>query len=363
MKKSIRLALLAGACFLGLAVAAPALADYRPSLIMEQTSYKLGAPITADVFLAIPKDDDATAKVTIFSPNGYDANLTQAPGTQIGVVVAKVKAKQAADSVLTLGGKVIAASPADGTLQAAAAKCTGTSLHAAIWVLNATLSGQTISIPVYVDKVGPFVTQQVCLPSPDVPPEMGGAVLGAQLFQADFTINHVFTNAGTTGGYEWAAIFTPYVAGSGAPNAPGTTEARTYVGLPSSLTLKRTAAKKGFRLTGQLKVAGVIPSGIRIDLYGGKKAKPAPSALSGGTGKRVASSAKLPATGKYTLTRPSVKFATFFQTRFENYTTDCVGPSPSGQTIPQGCREERIAAVTSNQLKVLKPKPKKKHHK
>jgi hypothetical protein len=362
MKKSIRLALLAGACFLGLAVAAPALADYRPSLIMEQTSYKLGAPITADVFLAIPKDDDATAKVTIFSPNGYDANLAQAPGTQIGNVIAKVKAKQAADSVLTLAGKVIAASPADSTLQAAAAKCTGNTQHAAIWVLNATLSGQTISIPDYVDKVGPYVTQQVCLPSPDVPVEMGGAVLGAQLFQADFTINHVFSNAGARGGYEWSADFTPYVPGaSGSPNLPGTTEARTYVGLPSSLTLKRVKAKKGFKLTGQLKVAGVNPSQIRLDLYSGKKARPAPNALSGGTGKRVAVSAKLPGTGKYTLTRPNVKFATFFQTRFENYTTDCVGPSPSGQPIPKGCREERIAGVTSNQLKVLKPKPKKKH--
>ena len=364
MKKSIRLALLAGACFLGLAVAAPALADYRPSLIMEQTSYKLGAPITADVFLAIPKNDDATAKVTIFSPNGYDANLSQAPGTQIGVVAAKVKAKAAADSVLTLGGKVIAASPADPKLQAAATQCTGTSSHAAIWVLNATLSGQTISIPDYVDKVGPYVTQQVCLPSPDVPPEMGGAVLGAQLFQADFTINHVFTNAGATGGYEWSGIFTPYVAGpSGAPNAPDTIEARTYVGLPSSLTLKRAKAKKGIKLTGQLKVAGVNPSQIRLDLYGGKKAKPAPNALSGGTGKRVAVSAALPSTGKYTLTRPSVKFATFFQTRMENYTTDCNTASPSPQPVPKGCREERIAAVTSNQLKVLKPKPTKKHRK
>ena len=52
-----------------------------------------------------------------------------------------------------------------------------------------------------------------------------------------------------------------------------------------------------------------------------------------------------------------MKFATFFQTRFENYTTQCTGPSPSACRFP--CVEERIAAVTSNQLKVLKPKPKK----
>ena len=215
-------------------------------------------PITADVFLAIPpKNDDATAKVTIFSPAGYNADLSQAPGTEIGDVTALVKAKAAADAVFTLGGKVVAGSPADATLMAAAAKCTGISTHNAIWVLNASLNGQTIQIPVYVDKVGPFVTQQVCLPPPDVPPAMGGAVLGAQLFQADFTINHVFKNAGTTGGYEWAAIFTPYVMDkTGHPNAPLTTEARTYVGLPSSLTLKRAKAKKGVKFAGQLESRG-----------------------------------------------------------------------------------------------------------
>ena len=126
-----------------------------------------------------------------------------------------------------------------------------------------------------------------------------------------------------------------------------------------SLTLKRVAAKRGFKLTGQLKIAGVNPGGVKLDLYAGKKAGPAPNAVSGGTGKRVARSAKLPASGKYTLARPNVKFATFFQTRFENYITKCEGPSPSNLSVP--CREERIAAVTSNQIKVLKPKPKKKH--
>ena len=188
---------------------------------------------------------------------------------------------------------------------------------------------------------------------------MGGAKFGAQLFAADFTIKNVFTNAGTNGDYEWSGIFTPYTPGTATPNPAGTLEARTLVGLPSSLTLKRVAAKRGFKLTGQLKIAGVDPKGVRIDLYGGKKAAPAPNAVSVGTGKRIASSAKLPSSGKYTLARPSVKFATFFQTRFENYTTPCIGASPSGLPVP--CHHERIAAVTSNQVKVLKPKPKKKH--
>ena len=55
-------------------------------------------------------------------------------------------------------------------------------------------------------------------------------------------------------------------------------------------TLKRATAKRGFKLVGQLKIAGVNPSGIKLDLYSGKKAGPAPNAVSGGTGKRITAS-------------------------------------------------------------------------
>jgi len=200
--------------------------------------------------------------------------------------------------------------------------------------------------------------QTVCLPSPDVPEAMGGAKFGAQLFAADFTIKNVFTNASATGGYEWSGIFTPYTPGTATPNPSGTLEARTYVGLPSSLTLKRAKAKRGFKLTGQLKIAGVDPRGIKLDLYAGKKAGPAPNAVSGGTGKRITRSPKLPASGKYSIARPNVKFATFFQTRFENYGTQCSGDLTGVPAVP--CGGEDIAAVTSNQLKVLKPKKKRR---
>ena len=354
MKKSFRLALLVCASFVGLAFAGPALAKYDPSLTIEQTSYKLGAPTTADVFIAISEDADPTAKLTIFSPVGYDANLTAAPGTKIGAVVAIVKAKLLGGARLPLAGDVLVANPADPAIVAAATKCTGKATHSTIWVLNTSLQGQTVAIPVFVDSAGPLVTMQVCLPSPDIPEASGGAKFGAQLVLADFTVRGVFTNAGTSSGYEWAGIYTPYTPGTATPNAAGTVEWRTYVGLPSSLTLKKAKAKRGFKLVGQLKVAGLLPTGVRLNLYAGKKAKPAPNAISSGTGKRIARSPKLPKSGKYSIARPNVKFATFFQTRFENYGTQCSGPSPSGLPVP--CNGEDIAAVTSNQLKVLKPK-------
>lgn len=358
MKKAIRLALLVCASLVGLAFAGPAFADYNPSLTIEQSSYKLGAATTADVFIAIGENDDPTAKLTIFAPAGYGANLSAAPSTTIGTVVAIVKAKQIANSRLPLSGKVVVANPTDPTIVAAATRCTGTATHGTIWVLNTSLQGQTVAIPVFVDKVGPLVTMQVCLPSPDVPPAQGGAVLGAQLVLADFTVKGVFTNASAQNGYEWAGDYTPYTPGTATPNPTGSKEWRTYVGLPSTLTLAKAKAKKGFKLVGRLSVAGVSPKAIRLGLYSGKKKGPAPTATTSGTGKRIVRSKALPATGKYSFTRPSVKFTTFFQARFENYGTSCLGDSPSGTPIP--CAGEDIAAVTSNQVKATKPRVKKK---
>jgi hypothetical protein len=205
---------------------------------------------------------------------------------------------------------------------------------------------------VFVNTVGPLTTFQICVPHPDVSTTNPS---GVRLLLLDATIKGVFTNASAANGYEWAAVFTPY-GPTKVPNPAGTVQWRTFVGLPSSLTLKKVKAKNGFKLVGQLKVAGLNPAGVRLNLYSGKKARPAPNAVAGGTGKRAGRSGKLPRTGKYSMTRRNVKFATFFQTRFENYGTDCRRPEPIPGVPPVKCIGEDIAAVTSNQLKVLKPK-------
>ncbi len=135
----------------------------------------------------------------------------------------------------------------------------------------------------------------------------------------------------------------------------GTVEWRTFVGLPSSLTLAKAKAKRGFKLVGKLTVQGLNPKNIRLWVYAGKKARPAPTATAAGTGKRSGRSGKLPATGKYSILRASVKFTTFFQTRFENYITELHRPiAARGSPVP--CKGEDLAAMTSNQVKATKPK-------
>jgi hypothetical protein len=361
MRKSLRLALLACASFVGLALAAPALATYKPSLTIEQSSYKLGAATTVDNFIFAPQNDDPTAKITLYAPAGYTANITQAPGTKIGSVLAVVKAKLLSGALLPLSGDVLVANGADPTIIAASQRCTGRATNQATWVLNASLQGQTIQIPVFVNKpaTGPSLTEEVCLLSPDIPEAAGGAKFGAQLVSADFSVKGLFTNASARKGYEWSGIFTPYLPGTATVNAAGTNEWRTYVGLPQTLTFKRVTSKSSVvSFAGRLSIFDVSGKGIRLRLYAGKKANPAPNATSGPTGKSVARTKSLPPAGKYTISRPQVKVATFFQLRFENYVTGCNAPSPTGLPVP--CNGEDLAPMTSNQIRVVPP-AKKKH--
>jgi hypothetical protein len=362
MTKSVRLLLAACAGLLGMAFAAPALAKYEPSLRVEQTSYKTGARITADFLITAPKDDDATAKITIFSPSGYRSTLTQAPGTKVGTAVAFVRLRALADSVAPLAGPVVVGNPSDPNIQAASQRCTGSTTNQEVLVLQTTLAGSTIAIPDFVNKVGPYVTQQICLSSPYIPETAGGAVQGAQLIYADFNIKGVFGN-GPKGEYQWDGVFTPYIVGTGTPNPTGTVEWRTYVGLPSLLTLKRVKSKPSrVTFTGRLSVRGLNPTGIRLSLYAGTKPRPAPNATSGARGKRVARTKGLKAIGKYTISRRKVKKRTYFQMRFEDYGLQgqpCQGASPTGSAIR--CLGTDFAPLTSSQVRVLPPK--KKRHK
>ena len=261
---------------------------------MEQSSYKLGGATTADVFIAIDPNADPTAKLTIFSPIGYSANLTAAPGTKIGAVVARVKAKAVAGALLTLAGDVLVANPADPAIQAASTQCRTPrpTRRSGSWHEPAGPEGhRSRSSSTRSARSSP--SRSAC-PRRTFLPEMAARLFGAQLFAADFTIKNVFTNAGATGGYEWAGISRRTPPAHRRRTRSGTLEARTYVGLPSSLTLKRATAKRGSSSSASSRSPASTRAGIKLDLYSGKKAAPAPNAVSGGTGKRIARSPAAP---------------------------------------------------------------------
>jgi hypothetical protein len=389
MKKRFRLMLLAGAA-LGLSIAAvapaaqarhgvlavkqarvgapTALAGYTeiPELAVQQASYKLGAATNPGIVLASDQTNDATAKITIFSPPGYTSNLTQAPGSTVGKAYAVVKAIIAGvPLLLPLQGPVVVGNPTDPSLVAAYAQCkspTDPPTPQEVLVLNTSFQGQTISVPDFINTAGPYVTQEICL----LPPSQ--APFNAQLVVANFTVNGVWTNAPTAGQYQWVADFTPFNGNT--PNPAETVEVRTYVGLPSSFTLKRLKSKPSIvKFSGKIAIGGVSPAGLQVRLYYGLKSKPAPNFLNpseagtlGTNGKSVRSKA-LKSKGTFAFTRKKVKKKTYFQARLDDewaLSGGCIGPSPTGQPIP--CLQELISPMTSNQILVKPPKKKRKHH-
>ncbi len=364
MKKRLRLLLVVCAGLLGLAFAAPALAVYQPDLTVQQSSYKVGAATTAGFVVTIDPSNDPTAKMTIFSPAGYASNLSQTPGTVIGKALAYVQAHKVGDIIVPLAGNVVVADPADPAIMAQSQACTGSTTNQHVWILDTTLQGQSIRIPAFVNVVGPYVVQQICLQSPADPAN----VTGAQLIVANYSVKGLFTNAASRGSYQWAADFTPFVPGTTTANPAGTVEWRTYVGLPSSLTFKRAKSKASqVAFTGALSIAGLNPGGIKLHLYSSTKAQPAPNYTLGtpnglfGTGKFV-STKGVKSNGKYSIARkrPKGKKNTFYQMRFENYLLvpstgdNCEGPSPSGLPIP--CNGTSLAPLTSANTIVVKPR-------
>jgi hypothetical protein len=360
MKNSFRLMLLVVLAAIGVSVTGSAKAAYDPKLgpflTVEQSSYKVGAASTVDFVVFSDPANDATAKMQIFSPAGYSSTLGHAPGTVLGKAFALVKANALGGAILPLAGDVVVGDPTNATLMGASMQCVGHAPAAGeeIWVLNTQLQGQAVQVPAFVSKVGPYLLQQICLPAP------ANATFQAQLIEADYYVKGVFTNAGSSGGYQWDGIFTPYTGTT--PNPAGTVEYRSYAGLPSSLTFKRVKSKPSIvSFSGKLSVAGLNPTGIRIDLYAGAKVLPAPGAIVAGTGKRVVRSKPIKKSkGTFTISRPKVKKKTYFQARFQGYGVEgsCDGPSPSGLPIP--CTGTDLGPMTSAQIKVLPPK-KKKH--
>jgi hypothetical protein len=354
MKKRLRLLLIAFAGLLGLTFTASALAAYQPALTVQQSSYKPGAATTVGVVVAGDPSDDATAHASIFSPSGYANNLTQAPGATIGKAILFVKANDLGGTILPLTGSITVGNPADYQ-GAQTQQCIGAPVSQHVWVLNASLQGQGVQIPAYVNVVGPYVVQQICLPPPDNFP------LHAQLVIASYTVKGVFTNASSRGGYQWAADFTPYSGTT--PNVPGTVEFRSYVGLPSSLTFKRAKSKSSLvAFTGKLSIAGLNPAGVKLHLYSSKKPQPAPNFSLGtaaglfGTGGKPASTKAVKSNGKYSITRKRPRGKKrYYQMSFENYLLvpsggdNCEGPSPSGLPIP--CNGTTLAPLTSTTIR------------
>jgi hypothetical protein len=235
MKRTTRVALIVMASLSALAFASSALASFTPKILVSPAP-AVGGGVTLSV--NVGNNDDPTAKVSIYAPNGYTLAAPAAPGTKLGSVTATASAADLGGAVLPLTGDLLVGDKNSSAIQSAAQAC-GTTSASTVWLLHLTAAGQTLDIPMFVvATAGPELTLGpaklvVCLPPPDVPVGTPGrAVFGAKLLSATLTSSAL--TAPTSGDFRWTSLWTPYNPGKGTVNAAGSVEVQSIVKEPTS---------------------------------------------------------------------------------------------------------------------------------
>jgi hypothetical protein len=340
--------LVATAAAFSLAFAGSALAAYTPHLAITHTPLTLAGGGSTDLTISFDQADDATAKVTIYVPQGYTGTLGVSPGTQLGTIDASIIAFAISPTQpLPLKGVIQADDPA----KYVANPCSpGT--HEAVWLLRLQAAGTELAVPGYVDTVtaaaeaplGKFKLQ-FCLPSPYIPSSAGGAQLGAKLVSATLHLSNLFALPAQNGSFGWTAVTTPYTVGTGTPNPAGTVQARAFVQLPAQLTLKAKVKKRTATLSGALRLNLAGLAGVKVSLLSG----------SSRTKLKAAGSATTRARGAFSF-RKTVRKTTYFRARVTVATrsASCTGGVPG---IP--CASATANGFTA-QSAIIKVVPKKR---
>jgi hypothetical protein len=277
LTRTTRFLVSAAACVFGLAFAGTAFAAYDPSLIVAGTNHSLSRSGPLVIGVGQSENDDATGVATIYAPLGYGVTLTQAAGSTLGSLSGVVKVGALGGARVNIEGTVKTDNPANYVSN----QCSP-GAHEAVWILEFMLAGNTLRIPMYVDRVMTApesayasARMRICLASPYVPPPQG-AQSGASLIIAAFSVRGVFTNPGTRGSYPWNGVFVPYTPGTATPNPANAAQSTSFVRVPIRLTMTAKRQKRGKRtfavVTACVTEAGQGIRGIRIGIHGGATA-------------------------------------------------------------------------------------------
>ena len=341
MKTRFRTALGGAAAIAALVFANAAFAANTGSVTVWHTPQTLANSQSTTIHVDVPQSTDPIAAVNIYSGAGYTLNTSQAAGTQIGSVDATAFSRDN-NLTLPLSGPVVTSDPSAAANKAGSAACTKLPQSQAVWIMNLSVAGQTLAIPIYVNSTSGAPDQalggyrlSICLPPPDVPVGTPGrAFQGAQLLDAILTLTNVFTTPTTAALAKWETLFTPYSPGKGTPNAAGTFEARAFVPFPISLGVQvkyKSKKTRTYVVSGKVTEGSVAVPGLKLSVFRGTSATKLAQAGSATTG----------STGGYSAAgKLKVKATTYFQVSGRvaerDYTaTGCAGPLTL--FAPAGC--------------------------
>jgi hypothetical protein len=339
----MRRVLLALAVLAGLFGANSALAANTGSITVSHTPMVLAGSQSTTIRVVVPQATDPIAATQIYVPSGYGVNLSQPADTSIGTVDATAYSRDVG-LTLPLSGTVATADPANYTPLSTV--CAGTPTSRAVWILTLSVSTTTLRVPLFVNPTtGPETALgayklSICLPPPDVPVgDPSRAAQGAQLLEATFTVNGIFTTPTGGGLLKWDALFTPYNPGTGTANLAGTFEARAFVPLPIILNLQASYKKatRTYTLSGRMSRGGLPAPGITVAISRGASV----------IGLRRAASAKTGTSGTFRLTgKLTPRKTTLFQATASTPETDYTAQgcnAPATTFAPAGCVSAKLS--------------------
>ena len=262
MRTALKLLTAGTTAVAALAFSATAFAAYTsPTIRVDNPSERIaGAASPVTINLTTAREDDPTARIAVYIPQGYTGNLVPAAGTQIGTVRARAQSLPSPDIVVPLEGVLRADAPANYV--GPATQCLGPAPNfQSVWliVLNSPTGGAPIVVPTYLTtplsgtegSVGQ-ARLIICLP----PPAAG--TLNAKVFEARLTLTNLLTNPTAAGSYRWVARFTPYVGNAGPSNPADTVEAQAIDTIPVRASIR---GGKYTKRTKRLAVSGTVLEG------------------------------------------------------------------------------------------------------
>jgi hypothetical protein len=355
MNTRTRALLAAGAAVATLALAGAAMAANSGSIAVWHTPQTLANGQSTTIHLSLPQTDDPIAAINVYVGAGYAAKLDQPAATVIGAVDATAFS-HTVGLALPLTGTVATDAPASYTAQSTA--CARTPTSAAVWILNLSVAGQTLKVPVFVNPttgaeqaLGAYKLS-VCLTPWDIPESAGGAPQGAQVLDVKFTVNGIFTTPTSGSLVKWETLYTPYNPGKGTANAAGTFEARAFVPLPIILGARVSYAKKThtWTLTGRATEGGLAVPSLTLHVARGLSAgklTPRGTVKTGATGTYATRGKLVP--------RKTTYFQVSGSVDERDYTaTGC--QSPLSSVAPAGCVKATLSPWSAKSV-VVRVKP------
>ena len=265
----------------GLTFVGGALAAYNPTFGVASNA------TSASITYHQSAGDDPAAQIVVYIPANYPLDVGDV-GFPVGKVTAKAAAADLGGAAVSLTGTIdprlstdtISFAGASATLSALATACTGAAKHDAYWLLNLAATGQTLQVPLYVDRVDPttalgqylWFKLTMCLPPPDVPAGTAGrAALGTKVLDVSLTIDGAI--AQVSGTHRWFLTATPYSVGTGKANAAGMIETQALDRTPTalSLTAKKGAKRGTVTLKGRLAAGNTGLGKQKVTIYNGAK--------------------------------------------------------------------------------------------